>query len=155
MRHKRRLAKAVQSLWLIGLGLFLLFASLGVFSYTRAGGDTRVYAAASTELNFQARLLNNSGAIVADGNSYSVQFKLYSVSAGGVAEWTETQGSVTVKAGYLSVHLGNTTPFPSTVDWSQEQWLTMNVNGDGEMSPRLKLTAVPMAFRANQADTLT
>ena len=31
----------------------------------------------------------------------------------------------------------------------------MNVNGDGEMTPRIKLTAVPFAFRAGQADRLT
>lgn len=95
-----------------------------------------------------------SGGIVADG-TYSVQFKLYNVASGGTAQWTETQGTVQVKSGYLSVYLGSTTPFPGTIDWSQEQWLTMNVNGDGEMTPRLKLTAVPYAFKAGQADTLT
>lgn len=114
---------------------------------------TRVYAATASTLNFQARLMNAGGAIVPDG-TYSVQFKLYNVAAGGTAEWTETQGSVTVKAGYLSVYLGSVTAFPGTIDWSQEHWLTMNVNGDGEMNPRLMLTAVPYAFRAGQADSL-
>lgn len=153
----------VRALQRVGLGLFLVLVSFALFSYTRAGTraltragvDTRAYAAASSELNFQARLMNASGAIVPDGNSYSVQFKLYDAASGGTLEWTETQGSLTVKNGYLSVHLGSTSAFPSTIDWSQEQWLTMNVNADGEMSPRLKLTAVPLAFRAIQADKLT
>lgn len=114
---------------------------------------TRVYAATVSTLNFQARLHNTSGGLVADG-TYSIQFKLYNVSGGGVAEWTETQPSVTVKAGYLSVALGSATAFPGTIDWSEEHWLTMNVNGDGEMNPRLKLTAVPYAFRASVADAL-
>ena len=125
----------------------------GVF-YTRAGVRTHVYAATSSTLNFQARLMNASGSIVSDG-SYSVQFKLYTAASGGTNEWTETQGTVQVKSGYLTVNLGSVTPFSSGIDWSQEKWLTMNVNGDGEMSPRLKLTAVPYAFRAGQADTLT
>lgn len=159
-RCKQRIVRALSHL---GLGLFLVLASFSLFSYTRAGTraltragvDTRAYAAAGTELNFQARLTSVAGGIVPDGNSYSVQFKLYDAVSGGTNEWTETQSGMTVKNGYLSVHLGSVTPFSNTIDWSQEHWLTMNVNSDGEMSPRLKLTAVPLAFRAMQADKLT
>jgi hypothetical protein len=146
---------AIRNLISLGLGvaLFVFIGSLSVSPsrgiYTRA----RAYAATPSTLNFQARLLNNGGSIVADG-TYSVDFNLYNVSSGGTTQWTETQ-SVQVKAGYLSVYLGKVTPFPGTIDWGQEQWLTMNVNGDGEMSPRLKLTAVPYAFRSGQADRLT
>ncbi len=163
LRRTRRKPGIVRALQRVGLGLFLVLVSLAVISYTRAGArvgtyagvSTRAYAAGSSELNFQARLMNASGGIVPDGNSYSVQFKLYDAASGGTNEWTETQGSMTVKSGYLSVHLGSVTPFGSSIDWSQEHWLTMNVNGDGEMSPRLKLTAVPYAFRSGQADKLT
>lgn len=136
----------------MGLGIVLVLVAFALLSYTRAGVYTRTYtrasAATSSTLNFQARLLNASGSIVADGN-YSVEFNLYDVSIGGSTQWTETQ-VVPVKSGYLSVYLGNVTPLPTTIDWSQEQWLTMNVNGDGEMSPRLKLTAVPYAFQAGE-----
>lgn len=139
----------------IGLGgvLVLVVSLMGIVFYTRTSAPTRVYAATSSTVNFQARLLSGSGAIVSDG-SYNVVFNLYSAPSGGVSQWTETQ-SVQVKAGYLTVNLGKNTPFPGTIDWSQEQYLTMNVNGDGEMDPRLKLTAVPYAFRAAHADTLT
>lgn len=139
----------------IGLGGVLVFVVtlVGIVFYTRASAPTRVYAATSSTLNFQARLLSGSGAIVGDGD-YSIVFNLYSAPTGGVSQWTETQ-SVQVKAGYLTVNLGKNTPFPGTIDWSQEQYLTMNVSGDGEMDPRLKLTAVPYAFRAARADTLT
>ena len=132
--------------------LFVLLSGASVF-YTRAYTHTRVYAAPSNTVNFQARLSGSAGYIVPDG-SYSVVFNLYDDPTTGTTQWTETQ-SVTVKAGYLSVYLGSSTPFPGTIDWSQAQYLTMNVNGDGEMTPRLKLTAVPYAFRAAQADTLT
>lgn len=141
----------------MGLGVLLVLVFLVAFSFTRAGvytrTHTRVKAATSSTLNFQARLLNASGSIVSDG-SYDVEFNLYSVSNGGTAQWTETQ-TVAVKSGYLSAYLGSTTPFPGAIDWSQEQWLTMNVEGDGEMTPRLKLTAVPYAFRAAQAAGIT
>jgi hypothetical protein len=139
------------------LGVILVLALsplLGfVYTYTRAGQDARVQAATASTLNFQARLMNGTGTLVADG-SYSVQFKLYDAVSGGTNEWTETQ-TVTVKNGYFNVYLGNVTPFPGTIDWSQEKWLTLNVNSDGEMTPRIKLTAVPYAFRSGQADSLT
>lgn len=142
---------ATPKLW--GLGLFLVLFTLSPILYTRVGGDARVYAAPSNHLNFQARLLTGSGGIAPDGN-YSVTFNLYNVSSGGATQWTETQASVPVRSGYLSVYLGSVTSFPGTVDWSQQQWLTMNVNGDGEMTPRLKLTAVPNAMHANEATAL-
>ncbi len=77
------------------LRLFLVLALLAPILYTRMAAPARVYAAASTNLNFQARLLTGSGAIVADGN-YSVQFNLYNVSSAGTTQWTETQGTVAV-----------------------------------------------------------
>ncbi len=141
-----------QSLRKASFGLLFVLLIGGTFLYTRAPGHAS--AAPNAELNFQARLLTPGGAIVPDGNTYSVQFKLYNVASGGTTQWTETQSGLTVRAGYLSVHLGSVTPFPGTIDWSQQQWLTMNVNSDGEMSPRLQLTSVPAAFHANESDAL-
>lgn len=138
---------------LVVLALFFVFLA-GVSSiYIYAGGRVAHAAAAST-MNFQARVLQANGAVVADG-SYSVEFKLYDAAAAGTNEWTETQNLV-AKNGYITASLGSVTPFPGTIDWSQEHWLTLNVNGDGEMGPtRMKLTAVPYSFRSGQADTLT
>jgi len=119
-------------------------------------------AATANTINFQARLEASTGAIEADGN-YNLEFKLYSAASGGTALWTEdylnsaSQG-VGVANGYITVNLGSITAFPSTINWDQQLWLTMNVGGtttgavtwDGEMSPRLALTSVPYAFRAGQ-----
>jgi hypothetical protein len=123
-------------------------------------------ATTSDSINFQARLEEPSGAIVNDGD-YNVQFKLYNASSGGSALWTETylnsasQG-VRVVNGYLTVNLGSITAFPSNMSWDQSLYITMNIGGtstgsptwDGEMTPRLKLTAVPYAFQAKSATQL-
>jgi hypothetical protein len=145
--------------------VFFLVALSGVYIYTRAGVPTRVEAATSSTLNFQARLYNSSGTLVPDGN-YHIEFKLHdNLSTSGGAQgtcsgsclWRETRTTgnlVTVKNGYFSVNLGSVTSFPS-LNWDQDMWLSMNIGGsggaaswDGEMSPRIKLTAVPYAFRA-------
>jgi hypothetical protein len=123
----------------------------------------KAQAAASTYLNFQARIKNSSGGLIADGY-YNLEFKVYDASSGGTLLWTETRTSankVRVVNGYMSVSLGSVTAFPGTIDWSQEHWITMNIGGtgspswDGEMSPRLQLTAVPHAFQADKASALT
>jgi hypothetical protein len=105
-------------------------------------------AATPANLNFQARLLNGTGAVVPDGN-YNVEFKMYTASSGGSAVWTETRtGSdkVRVVNGYLTVNLGSVTAFGSTMPWDQQLYLTMNIGGtgspswDGEMNPRILLS---------------
>ncbi len=146
-------------------GLFLLI--LPLFFLTRV--STPAYAATNDTLNFQARLQKGAGQIAPDGN-YNVRFKLYDASTGGTLLWTETRdyngGSpdnrVRVANGYLSVDLGAITSFPSTIPWDQQLYLTMDIGGtgtsnswDGEMSPRLSLTAVPYAFNAKTASELT
>lgn len=132
-------------------------------------------SAAPTTLNFQARLLNASGGLVADGD-YNVEFKLYDSAAAGASAqgacslnsssddcwWLETRSGankVRVKNGYFSVNLGSVTAFSANVPWSSDLWLSMNIGGtpvspvwDGEMSPRIKLTAVPYAFEADKLD---
>ena len=147
-------------------GFFVFATSVSSVIYTITRPSTATAQAAT--LNFQARLLNSSGSIVADGN-YNVEFKLYDASTGGTLLWTETRDfnggpddRVTLKGGYMSVYLGDVNSFPA-IDWSQELYLTMNIGGtstgaptwDGEMNPRLRLTAVPYAFNTDQLDGLS
>jgi hypothetical protein len=158
------------------LGLVLL--ALPLFFLTRAN-IAHVSALPSDNLNFQARLESSTGAIAPDGY-YDIEFKLYNAATGGTSLWTETRsynsgsGScsgplgtndcrVRVANGYVSVYLGSVTSFPSTIPWDQQLYLTMNVGGttssgsitwDGEMNPRLKLTAVPYAMAAKNAEQI-
>ena len=118
----------------------------------------------SSTLNFQGRLLTDTGALVPDG-SYNIEFNLYDVDTAGTSQWTETRlnssaQGVTVTNGFFSVYLGDITAFPNTINWDQELWLGMTVRGtgscafaactptDAEMTPRFQLTALPYAFRA-------
>src|SRR5665213_1642829 len=153
-------------------GLCLVF----IFSWVLTAND-KASALTSSTINYQARLLQSNGAIAPDGN-YNVDFKLYSsLSTGGgqaVGTCTSTGGFtclweenytggnvVQVKDGYLTVNLGSITSFPSTINWGNQLYLTMNIGGtgtpswDGEMTPRIQLTSVPYAFQANSALTAT
>ncbi len=157
-----------QQVLLVTCLLFVLAAAL-LASFV----PKKAVAATSSTLNFQARLMTGTGGIVPDG-FYNVEFKIYSASSGGAALWTETyydsngvtagnDNRVRVANGYLTVNLGSQSAFTG-INWDQEFWITMNIGGttqtatptwDGEMNPRLKLTAVPYAFRAGELAKLT
>lgn len=109
--------------------------------------------------------MTGTGGLAPDGD-YNIEFKFYdTASTGGTGQgicsgnckWVETRtgvNKVRVANGYVTVNLGSVTAFASTINWDQDLWITMNVGGtgtpswDGEMTPRLKLTAVPFALRA-------
>jgi len=103
------------------------------------------------EINYQGKLADNLGATVADG-SYSMVFRLYTVATAGTHVWTETQ-DVTVTNGLFSVMLGSDTSL-SGVDFNRTLYLGVNIETDGEMTPRKILGAVPAAFEANNSQTL-
>jgi hypothetical protein len=142
--------------------LVLLSALLGInFAH-----PSRAAAAANNTINFQAQLQQATGTVAANGN-YNVEFKLYDAQVGGTAVWTESYlnsaaHGIKSNNGYITAKLGSLTPFPATMNWNQQLWLTMNIGGtsttvawDGEMNPRLQLTAVPYAFQANQLTTVS
>ncbi|HEU4966905.1 MAG TPA: hypothetical protein VFT53_05515, partial [Candidatus Saccharimonadales bacterium] len=160
------------------LGVFAVVASvlfaLGLSSLHP--GSTA--AATSSTINFQARLETSAGAVAPDGNyNVSFHLFSSSTAVGGTStdtgcgtdtscEWSEqytynsgagaSDARVRVVNGYLTVNLGSLTAF-SGINWNQQQWLTMDIGGtvgsgtitwDGQMSPRLLLTATPYAFQA-------
>ncbi len=146
------------------VGIVFVFSSWLQFQQT-----PHAVAATNSTLNFQARLMRSAGSIAADGD-YNVEIKLYNaLTSSGSSQgsctgdaaclWTETRTStnkVRVVNGYLTANLGSVTAFPTNINWDQDLYISLNIGGtgtptwDGEMSPRLKLTAVPYAFRAGQ-----
>jgi trimeric autotransporter adhesin len=154
--------------------VFLLLSSILTGAIAGFGG-MRADAQANTTVNFQARILQSSGALVPDGN-YHLEFKIYNtVSTGATAQgvcsgnclWLETRTTgnlVRVVNGYVSVYLGDVTAFPSTMPWGDNLYVTMRVGGAGgspswdtEMvngtTGRMKLSAVPYAFTASNLAT--
>ncbi len=144
-----------------GLGVLLVAITILAAIFTAGGGQAQ--AATSNTLNFQGRLLTNTGGLVPDG-TYNMQFDLYYQASGGSSQWTEdrlntnSQG-VVIKNGYFSVYLGEYDAIPA-LNWSEDLYLGMTIRGtgscawgactpaDSQMTPRFKLTAVPYAFRA-------
>lgn len=107
------------------------------------------------QINFQGKVVTKTtGTNIADGD-YSFTFRLYDVDTAGTHVWTETK-TLTVTNGIFQTYLGDTTTLPGSVDFNTDNiYLGINFNGDGEMTPRVRFSAVPQAMNALKVSGLT
>ncbi|MBI5654189.1 hypothetical protein HZC53_00830 [Candidatus Uhrbacteria bacterium] len=126
----------------LGVGLLVVlqvaFFAFGILK------PSAVQASIPTTLGYQGRLKNAAG--TAQTGTFSFVFRIYTSSTGGVAVWSETQPAVSVDTGAFAVQLGSATAFPASLDFNQPLFLTLEVNSDGEMSPRISLNSVPFSY---------
>ncbi|MFA5186170.1 MAG: hypothetical protein WC551_06800, partial [Patescibacteria group bacterium] len=134
----------------LAVGLFVLLQAVifafGTFSPTAA------QAGIPSTLGYQGRLKNSAG--TAQTGNFSFVFRLYASSTGGAPLWTETQPSVSVDTGAFAVQLGSVTAFPAGLDFNQPLFLTLEVNADGEMAPRVSLNSVPYSYSTGGINAL-
>ncbi len=101
-------------------------------------------------MNYQGRLTDPTGTPVVDG-AYSAIFRIYDETS--TLRWSETH-NVNTTDGLFSVRLGsNGSPLTQDIFDYPECWLGITVGADPELTPRARLTTVPYAFKAIQADT--
>ena len=141
------------------VGCFVVLAGLVV-----APTPGWAQSARSPEISMSVpRLVNLSGEYrPADGSSAlpleTVTLRIYSQASGGVPLWQETQTVAVDRYGLYNVVLGATERegIPQNVFSSSEaQWLTVSFARDGGLEgARTKLTSVPYALRAADAETL-
>ena len=99
---------------------------------------------------FQGKIVE--GGMPVDGTR-DIHFYLYNVASGGTSLWNENHIGVPVSAGLFNVELGAATTFSSAgVDFTEQYWIGIRVEGGAEITPRYKLTADPYAFGSTTAD---
>ena len=118
---------------------------------------------------FQGRLHGGDNKIVSDG-TYDLTFYVYDTPTGGTSLWTETHPSVSVIHGYVNVLLGAISPMvesnyatqaplygeaKNTVNFSEQKYLGISINGGAEMFPRSQLVPTFHAYTANHATHAT
>ena len=115
------------------------------------GRPVRVYAEVPQLIAYQGRLTEDDGQPLV--GAHQVKFRLYDQERGGSRLWEEAH-ALSFDArdnGVFSVVLGSLTPF-KTVTFTRQLWLALEVDHDGEMSPRLRLTAAGYALNADTID---
>ena len=83
---------------------------------------------------------------------YALTFRLYDAATGGTKMWEETQTNVPVMKGYFSILLGQVAPLNG--NWGMPCWLSVQVGTAPELSPRQRITSVPLAIQAEYAEQL-
>ena len=112
---------------------------------------TWVTAQIPRTLSYQGILTDST---TGDGRNgqFSFSFRLYDTASGGTKLWEETK-TLTVTNGLLSTLLGDTEPFGATVRFDKQYWMSIQVENEAELSPRIPLTSVGYSFRSLRADT--
>lgn len=108
-------------------------------------------AAIPSYMSYQGRLLDSDSSALT--GTYDFTFKIYDASSGGNLVWSETQTDITVTSGYFSVNLGSSTDLD--IDFSIPYWITVEVNSDGEMSPRSRINSVGYSYTSGGIETRT
>jgi hypothetical protein len=129
----------------------LLFAKLifSLFVVMAMLTSHTLLAQPAPTINYQGKLADSTSIAVANG-TYQMEFTLYDAPTGGTTLWSEVRtggDEVTVTDGLFSVMLGEVTPLTS-VDFNQTLYLGVEIESDGEMTPRKVLGTVPAAFQA-------
>jgi hypothetical protein len=102
-------------------------------------------------MNYQGMLTDTLGNPL--NGDHNLTFKIYSQSSGGSALWTETHTSTQVQDGLFNVILGSLSLLPSSVFEDTVRYLGITVGSDAELSPRIRITSIPYAYRALVADS--
>ncbi len=118
----------------LGIATFMLV--LGATPAARASGVPRY-------LSVQGVLRDNLGDPVTSARNFT--FRIYNVSSGGSALWTEVQ-ALTPDEGRYSFLLGTNTALDLPFD--QDYWLGIEIDSDGEMNPRYRIASSAYAFTA-------
>jgi hypothetical protein len=100
-------------------------------------------------IHYQGMLTDDEGTPL--NTPQDITFRIYNDLTDGTLKWSETQYGIMVTDGLFNVNLGDSTPMDLAFD--EDYWLEMDV-GPGEiLTPRVQLTSVGYAYRAERTDT--
>src|SRR3989338_7137931 len=116
--------------------------SLVLSAYCLVLTSSSLYAEVPHLIRYQGQAVDSNG-VPLEG-PYTLTFRLYDAETGGTELWKEEQTSVQLTGGHFSVLLGQQTPLSPTMDWSVPCWLSVQVNGEPELTPRPRITSVPL-----------
>jgi hypothetical protein len=101
-------------------------------------------------LNYQGVLTDLAGVPIAN-NNYNLTFRIYDADGGGTLLWEEAQ-NVEVQDGIFNVKLGVVTPLALPFD--APYWLSIQVEADPELDPRIELTSSAYSLNSVNAEKL-
>jgi hypothetical protein len=105
-----------------------------------------------SKVPIQGRMTNVSTGVALSG-PYNFTFRVYNASIGGTKLWEENQSLVLDSGGLWSTYLGNNTPLD--FNFSEDTYIEIEINHDGDPLPRVQLATVPYSKRTDIAANLS
>ncbi|MGE5197005.1 MAG: hypothetical protein ACM3IL_00665, partial [Deltaproteobacteria bacterium] len=109
-----------------------------------------VFAQMPQEVFLQARVTKKDKSALSGTHRFT--FRLYPTDSGGTSVWSESQDLPVDDLGIISCYLGSSTVFPETLDFNTPMHLSIEVDEEGEMSPRLKIVPAACALNSYRLD---
>ena len=106
------------------------------------------YAEIPHLINYQGKATDAQGAPLND--DYNITIRIYNHLTAGDLLWNETHSGVTITNGVFNILLGDVTPLDLPFD--EDCWIGIEINTDGEMTPRTRISSVGYAYRAENAN---
>lgn len=103
-----------------------------------------------TTVSFTARIVD--GGVLLQG-AHDFSFRLYDAATNGTQVWAEDHSGIEVEDGMVFLKLGSMTPLDAAVFTGAPIYLEVQVDRT-PLSPRIELTSVPYAIRADTASKL-
>jgi hypothetical protein len=155
---------------LFGSAFFgVIFSSLIILLFVTSS-TVNAAQAIPYKINYQGRLTNSAGTIVANG-LYNVKFSIYDALTGGTLKWQESRETTTrvqITNGLFDVRFGDVTALtPALFGNSTQLYLQVElptpasatcataacgVFTEGPLTPRQPIAASPYAFNADTVD---
>jgi len=127
------------------------FVTILVLSFLLLLASNCLNAQIPRTISYQGLLTDSLGIPKPDA-SYQITFRLYDVSSGGSAFWTESK-TLATKRGLFTTALGDQAPLDQSIKFDTPYWLGIQVESEEELSPRLPLSSVAYSFNAVHSDT--
>jgi hypothetical protein len=118
-----------------------------------ATGCLVVFGQSSSDLlQLQGRLSNADGSPVNGSCVFVVS--LYATASGGTPVYTQTLSGVEVSAGFYTLSVGAPGALAPVFAANPDLYVGLEVNGTGEMAPRIRLASAGFAFNAQRVGGL-
>ncbi|MFO8101742.1 MAG: hypothetical protein R6U37_06225 [Dehalococcoidia bacterium] len=131
--------------WLVLMLVLAIPATIMALTISPAG------ARVPCEVSYQGYLTDSAGTPI--DAPVSMVFRIYDSGTAVTPVWQETHSNVEVNDGLFTTILGSGSPMEA-INFNQTLWLGVEVNGDGEMTPRQQFTSASSAIHADSANAL-
>ncbi|MFZ0453500.1 MAG: hypothetical protein WCE54_01740 [Ignavibacteriaceae bacterium] len=111
----------------------------------------RVFSQIPKIISYQGIVTDTAGNPKPDGQ-YNFTFRLYDSNSGGSPFWSESKKLI-VKKGVFSTNLGDQSPFGNDVKFDKQYWLSIQIESDPELSPKIPLTSAGYSISSINSDT--